>query len=742
MIRGAGSHIELFCKFYSGHPTIVLPHQLECRMMSNLSRKPGVPKAGKSSKNVTPGDLNESLQLASDPATHPSVLTSLASVEAPGVRWQVAVNPNTPKAVLHQLWVLHHPLAALENPILAYRTLATGKRFHELLSRGVKLAVYDALRREGRKAELENHLPEADRCTWLAYSWRYGEPIDIPQAVLDSAQRHLATDASFEVRKSMLERLPHSCLEIFAGDPEPDIRIALAKKLPTHVRQVEDSTRWSGVVEKLSADPDEDVRKIVAECKDLTLVAHEKLAQDPPLEVRERLAAKGEGKALREQGWRLLMGNGESMCLLIAMNGGCHESVRVDLMAHDNSAIRVEAWLHLNFEKVPLTGKLQQRLEDMLCDSCQVNEMVAVATNRTITPPVIQRLLGCEDRVTRALAANNRLSEDDHAVLLRHADEETAVNAMKESESSTLVDVGAQHPFAAVRAVVAGMVGSRAAELRPQLAADVSLKVRETVCACLMGRLRSYDGRIMRETFAILSRDPHAKLRAKVVEDPRLPVDELPRLCKDPSVRVRLAVLQHHGYKVNGHLGLLDHGRVGVRIRAAELVLCSWHSDVSLRLDGKVASDISPKVRKVAASSTVTTLKVLQKLIRDEAPGVQLALVERYTPRTLICLRQWLGKTGGNGKSNTWLGLAASLNPYRRAVAAGVYRAGKRRLRKLAADKCWYVRAMTAKNGHDIEPDMLARLMEDPHPVVREQAHKRVARNPKQFPNLTKGVRP
>lgn len=711
-------------------------------MLSNLSCKSGATKAGTNPKIVTPGDLNVILQLASDPATPPTVLTSLASVEEPGVRWQVAVNPNTPEPVLLQLWVLHHPLAALENPILAYRTLATGKRFHELLPRGVKLAVYDALRREGRQADLEDHLPETDRCNWLTYSWGYGEPLDIPQTVLDSAQRHLATDASVLVRKSMLERLPASCLEIFAEDPEPGIRIALAKKLTTHVRQGEDSSIWSAVVEKLSADPDEDVRKIVAECKCLTPDAHEKLAQDPCAEVRERLAAKGAGKALREEGWRLLMGCGESMCQLIATNEGCHESVRLDLMTHDNSAIRVEAWLHLNFEKVLLTGKLQQRLEEMLCDSRQVNERVAVAANRTISPPVIQRLLVCEDRVTRALAANNRLSEDDHAVLLRHADEETAVNAMKESVSAALVDLGARHPFAAVRAVVAGMVGSRAAELRPQLAADVSLKVRETVCECLMGRLQSYDGRIMRETFAILSRGPDAKLRAKVVADCRLPVDELPRLCKDPSVRVRLAVLRHHGYKVKGHLGLLDHGRIGVRIRAAELVLCSRHSALNSGLFEKVASDTSPKVRKVAASSSCATLKVLQKLIRDEAREVQLALVERYTPRTRICLRQWMERMGDKEKSNTLLGLTASLNPYRRAVAAGVYRAGKRRLRKLAADKCWYVRAMTAKNGHDIETDLLAGLMEDPHPVVREQAHKRVARNPKQFPNLKKGVRP
>ena len=737
-----GALIELFFTFYSGLPTTVLRNRLSFGMTLHLPRKPAAAKAGKNPKNTAPGDVNESLPLASNPTTPPSVLETLARVEAPGVRWQVALNPNTPEPVLHKLWSRFHPLAALENPILAYHTLATGKSFHELLPISVKLALYDALRREGREAELEDHLPETDRCTWLSYHWGNREPLDIPKTILNSAERHLATDASIEVRKSMLQRLPASCMEIFAGDPEPDIRIALAKNLRADVREGGDSNRWSRVIDQLSADPEEGVRKIVAKCKDLTPEAHEKLAQDSSLEVRKCLAAKGDGKALREQGWRMLMGNGESMCLLIAMNRGCHESVRLDLTAHLNSEIRVKAWFHLNFETVRLTEKLQQRLEDLLCHSLHVDERVAVATNPTITPPVIQRLLGCEDPVTRALAANKRLSEDDRAVLLRHADEETAVNAMKTSESTALVDFGAKHPFAAVRAVVAGMVGSRAAELRPQLAADASLKVCEAVRACLMERLRSYDGRIMREAIAILSRSPHAKLRAKVVEDCRLPADELPRLCKDPSVLVRLAVLKYKTGRVEGHLGLLDHKRTSVRVSAAELVLRSWHRDVSSKLDEKVASDPSPKVRKVAASSSVTSLKVLEKLIRDKSPEVQLALVKRETPRTRNCLLKWLAHTGNHGKPDSLSALTTSLNPYRRAVAAGVYRAGKRRLRKLAADKCWYVRAITAKNGHDLEPNLLTKLMEDPHPIVREQAKKRMAKNWQQFPRLTNGGRP
>jgi len=313
---------------------------------------------------------------------------------------------------------------------------------------------------------------------------------------------------------------------------------------------------------------------------------------------------------------------------------------------------------------------------------------------------------------------------------------------MKKSESTALIDQGATHPFDAVRAVVAGMVGSRAAVLRPRLAADASLQVRQAVCTCLMDRLRSYDGRIMRQTLGILSRGPNPKLRAKVVSDGRLPASELPRLCKDRSVRVRLAVLKYKEDSVEGHLGLLDHRMTIVRIKAANLVLRSWHRNLLTKLDEKVASDPSPKVRQVAASSSATSLEVLEKLLRDESPEVQQALVKREAPRTLNSLCRWLAHTGDQTKPTTPLDLTRSRNPYRRAMAAGVYRAGKKRLRKLAVDKCWYVRAMTAKNGHEIELNLLAKLVEDPHPIVREQARKRLPKDWQPFLNVTNGGKP
>ncbi len=679
--------------------------------------------------------------LSSDPTTPIELLTSLANVAAPGVSWNVAVNPNTPELVLHRLWMEQHPLAALENPILAYRTLSTGKRLCELLPITVKLAIYAALRNKGGHEELESYLPETDRSMWLANGHQYHREQlrQLPETVFDSACSFLVTDSSTRVRTDMLDRLPEKYLELFLEDPEGSIRLELAKEIPSswnYSSQIGDD-RWKHIVDKLSTDPEEEVRKVVAGCAVLTAIAHLKLAQDASATVRQTLASNGQGRSLPEQGWRLLMQDGTGACLLIAQNKGCHESVRLDLTTHPDSAVRVEAWSHLDFEKVILTGKLQEKLEALFGDPTQVNERLAVASNRTLTDLVIQRLLQCEDEVTRKLATNTRMKEDDLTALLQSADVQTAVNAMEQASTDPLLDAGARHRFAAVRALVADKRGNHASRLRLQLATDPSWMVRKHVLSCMMNRLQHYRGEKISEIIALLSRDPLAKIRARVVSDYRVPRKELMRLLKDPSVRVRLAMLKYRGSDPIGHLGLLDHKRSGIRVAAAKLIL-SRSCDGSVVMADKIASDPCFQVRKVAADSTYTPDRVLQKLIKDGAREVQLAMLARRLPTTQRGLKEWTGKC----KTNPLTFLAASSNPYRRALVSGIYRAGKRRLRKLAADPCWYVRAKTAANGQDLEPHVLAKLAEDPHPLVRQKALARIPGNPSTYTHLSKGGRP
>jgi len=89
------------------------------------------------------------------------------SIGGPEADERLALNPNTPKAVLSELF-LKHPLAMLENPILSYQVFADYKPLHELLSASQKLALCAALRRAGRETELESLLPLRERREWLA----------------------------------------------------------------------------------------------------------------------------------------------------------------------------------------------------------------------------------------------------------------------------------------------------------------------------------------------------------------------------------------------------------------------------------------------------------------------------------------------------------------------------------------------------------------------------------------------
>jgi hypothetical protein len=105
----------------------------------------------------------------------------------------------------------------------------------------------------------------------------------------------------------------------------------------------------------------------------------------------------------------------------------------------------------------------------------------------------------------------------------------------------------------------------------------------------------------------------------------------------------------------------------------------------------------------------------LRKLIKDPSPEVQRELTERFFWGTARDTAKWSLKKTGVLKE-----LEAHRNPYVRAIVASSNVIGKRRSRRMATDRCWYVRAMLAKNIKD--PTILGNLSKDKHPLVREYA--------------------
>jgi hypothetical protein len=390
--------------------------------------------------------------------------------------------------------------------------------------------------------------------------------------------------------------------------------------------------------------------------------------------------------------------------------------------------VRCAAWKGLHFSKCQLTEKLAQKIDALFADPEMVPERVVVAANESITHDLIERLIGCEPEVTRVLAANKAVKEPQLSILLDMDDEQTACVAMKHALSNDMLRQGLAHPNPKVRVVLAGLPLPYMQDLRYKLAIDPAIEVREAVFNYINKHVQDHKGRKISEILTILSHDPSEKIRTMVIDDYRLPCEDVDRLGNDKSVHVRLNVLRRRSWRLTSDYGLLDDKQITVRCKAAEIITRSLGiriyretKDRTLkRLEVKIAADPSTKVRVILAGASDASAKILRRLINDPSPEVQRKLTERFMPMTPAKTAKWSER-----KYEVLKELEVHRNPYIRAIAASSNVIGKRRTRRMATDRCWYVRAMLAKYINDTA--ILETLSKDKHPLVRELATKRLA---------------
>ena len=667
----------------------------------------------------------DSLRIASEPSTPAASLLELSNHADPQVVYQVAANPNTPEEILHTLWITH-PLAAIENPLIAFQAFTSGESPRCLLSSDVIMMIYSALRQENRLDEIESWAPEHERKNrWFAY---YGEVAEskksIPNALFQRLQGHLANDPSPRVREAMVSRLEKSFLPIFAKDSECTVRLAVAKRFP-YLSSEDREKHLAPLVDQLAADPDDEVRLLVAGCNCLTSCAHQRLAHDPSLAVREKLAANGSGPNLEETGWWQLVSEGPKMCELVAKNTNCPDSVRIELTSHPLPDVSTHAWKHLEIKKCKLQEKLVEKIDALFADPTRSLDRAMVAANLSITDEIVVRMMDCEPETTRILASNVLLQDHHRSYLMHKDDEATACAAMQHAHTNELLRQGLAHPSSKVRVVLAGLPLPYMQDLRYKLAVDPAPEVREAVFLYITNHVQHHTGRKISEILTILSRDPLAKIRTMVIDDYRLPNKDIERMRTDPSVRVRMNVLRRYSWELPGDYGLLDHKSTLVRCMAADIISQNFtrsspSNRVIKRLEAKIAADPSPKVRSIAAGAYRTSARILQRLIHDNSPEVQRKLTNRYLPKTQRDMEWWINKQVFGILSL----LERDRNPYNRAIAAASPRIGKRRTRRMVTDRNWYVRAMLAKNTEDIE--VLKILSKDKHKLVSEFASTRL----------------
>jgi hypothetical protein len=460
------------------------------------------PRANPSSRSPQPLERASILERAASPDTPPRTLLALSKTGDAEVTALIAANPNTPRKKLHKLWVLH-PQCILENPILLYWSLREGIPTHALLPITVKVALYLELRRSGDTEALESHLPESERLRWL------GRPL------------HKSTGASGIQNKSTLNG---GCTEVYktlATDPSANVRTNLAEQIDSIPFTPSEREEIQSI---LATDASPSIRRVLAGSRNINRVLHLRLATDPDFEVRCALASNPTIFGPRYlKGWNRLMAAGHAE--QIAHNPGCPESLSLEILAGGSLDQKTHVWEGFRFHETTNWQAVNLAIEAVLADEARLPELAALARNQTLGGTLKGRLLHHPDvRVTRALATQVHLTEQQRLFLLFHPDHKTALRAAKHAPPADFLDIAAEHPSPWVRALLAKKPGEKTWSLRSKLVHDPDPRVRLALCRGLPEE-RSYNTagdavlKILKKTYPS---DPSPRVRLVARKHPLL----------------------------------------------------------------------------------------------------------------------------------------------------------------------------------------------------------------------------
>jgi hypothetical protein len=420
--------------------------------------------------------------MAASPTTPPHLLLSLAKTGDAQITALLAANPNTPRKTLHKLW-LSHPLCALENPILLYWSLREGKPTNSLLPVEVKMALYLELRESGDAQTLEYHLPANERRRWL------GRPLqetpndpNAPDTSRRGPRRRANHDACFPYGLPFKEGVNggfKSLYKALATDPSGDVRSDLAEQIDSipfaHSERAE-------IQSILALDASASVRRHIAATRHLGSNLHIRLSRDPVFEVRSALASNPYILANGNlEGWKQLMAGGHAE--QIALNPACPEALKLELIAEGSPDEKLRAWASFRFHETANWPAVNLAIKQVLADQNRLSELVEIARNQTLGGTLKGSLLHHpEARVTRALATQIHLTEQQRLSLLFHPDHKTALRAAKHAPPADFLDCAAVHPSPWVRALLARKTGEKTWSLRAKLVRDPDPRVRIALC--------------------------------------------------------------------------------------------------------------------------------------------------------------------------------------------------------------------------------------------------------------------
>jgi hypothetical protein len=176
----------------------------------------------------------------------------------------------------------------------------------------------------------------------------------------------------------------------------------------------------------------------------------------------------------------------------IAHNPVSPESLKLEIIKHGSPEQKLHAWKGFRFHETTNWPAVNLAIESVLADHALLPELVAIARNQTLGFTMKGRLLKHpEVRVTRALATQVHLTEQQRLSLLLHPDLKTALRAAKHAPPADFLDMAAGHPSPMVRALLAKKTGGKTWSLRAKLVHDPDPRVRLALCRGLPDK-RSY----------------------------------------------------------------------------------------------------------------------------------------------------------------------------------------------------------------------------------------------------------
>jgi hypothetical protein len=199
--------------------------------------------------------------------------------------------------------------------------------------------------------------------------------------------------------------------------------------------------------------------------------------------------------------------------------------LKLELIAFGSVEQKIHVWRGFRFHETINWQAVTRALEAVLSDETRLPELVAIARNPTLGGTLKSKLLNHPDvRVTRALATQVHLTEQQRLSLLFHADHKTALRAAKHAPPADYLDMAAGHPSPLVRALLAKKPGEKTWSLRKKLIHDPDPRVRIALCRGLPEK-RSYNSaedkviEIVKKTYPA---DPSPQVRLAAKKHPLL----------------------------------------------------------------------------------------------------------------------------------------------------------------------------------------------------------------------------